>query len=103
MEELIVIGLLAVVVLLAVGLLIFGSRKAGMNRKQQKMLVRILISSALLLVLQLVGKEAFAPLDQALPGLGYGLRLAVYLVDYLIIGYDILHQGRQGNPQPAGL
>lgn len=96
MEELIVLGLLTVVPLLAAGLLILGALRGGLTKKQHKMLVRIFAATALLLVLQLLGSAAFAPLDKVLPGLGYGVRLAAYLVDYWIIGYDILLKAVKG-------
>ena len=47
-----------------------------MSKKQKKMLVRILISAALMIVLNFV------------PVQGYG-RFILYLIPYLIIGYDI--------------
>ncbi|MGI6256101.1 MAG: heavy metal translocating P-type ATPase [Acutalibacter sp.] len=96
MQELIVIGLLTVVFLMAAVLLVLGRMRMPMTGKQHKMLVRILLSSALLLALQLAGEAAFAPLDRALPGLGWGVRLALYLADYLIIGYDILIKAFKG-------
>ena len=96
MEELIVLGLLTIVLLLAAGLLILGALRGGLTKKQHKMLVRIFAATALLLVLQLLGSAAFAPLDKVLPGLGYGVRLAAYLVDYWIIGYDILLKAVKG-------
>ncbi len=96
MEELIVLGLLTVVLLLAAGLLILGALRGGLTKKQHKMVVRIFAATALLLVLQLLGSAAFAPLDKVLPGLGYGVRLAAYLVDYWIIGYDILLKAVKG-------
>ena len=96
MEELIILGLLAAVLLLAAGLLILGALRGGLTKKQHKMLVRIFAATALLLVLQLLGSAAFAPLDKVLPGLGYGVRLAAYLVDYWIIGYDILLKAVKG-------
>ena len=60
-----------------------------MNAKQKKALVRILVSSVLLLILH------FLPLK--------GLVLfAAYLIPYLIIGYDILVKAWKGilNRQP---
>ncbi len=96
MEELIILGLLTAVLLLAAGLLILGALRGGLTKKQHKMLVRILAATALLLVLQLLGSAAFAPLDKVLPGLGYGVRLAAYLVDYWIIGHDILLKAVKG-------
>ena len=54
-----------------------------MNRKQKRMLARILVSAALLAALQFVPAEG-------LP------RLALYLVPYLIIGYDVLRRAVLG-------
>ena len=48
-----------------------------MNRKQKKMLARILAAAAMLIALKLI------------PVTGV-LQLALYLVAYLVIGYDIL-------------
>ena len=54
-----------------------------MNRKQKVMLVRILIAAALLVVLNFV------------PATGW-VRFALYLVPYLVIGYDILLKAAKG-------
>lgn len=54
-----------------------------MNKKQKKMLVRILAAAAMVIVLNLV------------PVTGL-LRLALYLTAYLIIGYDILKKAGKG-------
>ena len=54
-----------------------------MNKKQKKMLVRILLASVMLVGLQLI------------PITGV-LQLALYLVAYLIIGYDILRKAGRG-------
>ena len=54
-----------------------------MNRKQKKMLARILISAALLIALN------FAPVT------GWA-RFACYMVPYLVIGYDILIKAGKG-------
>ncbi len=54
-----------------------------MNKKQKKMLFRIIIAIILLAVI------SFLPLE------GY-LRLAAYLVPYLVIGYDILKRAGKG-------
>ena len=54
-----------------------------MNKKQKKMLIRILISAALLIAL------SFAPVT----GIA---RFILYLVPYLIIGYDILLKAFKG-------
>ena len=60
-----------------------------MNRKQKKVLGRIVIAAALILLLQ------FLPLDGA-------LRAGLYMIPYLVIGYDILIKAGKGvkNRQP---
>ena len=93
MQEWIINGLLAVVTLLALVLQAIGTKpSAGMTKKQKKMLWRILAASALLLVLQLLGTGVFAPLGAA----GRWVRLGVYLVDYGIVGHDILRKAGKG-------
>ena len=54
-----------------------------MNRKQKKMLARIVIAAVLLVVL------AFVPAEG-------GLRFALYLIPYLVIGSDILLKAAKG-------
>ena len=54
-----------------------------MNKKQKKVLIRILVSAALMVILTLL------PLN------GY-LRLGLFLIPYLIIGYDILKKALKG-------
>ena len=54
-----------------------------MNRKQKKMLARILTAAAMLIALKLI------------PVTGV-LQLALYLVAYLVIGYDILKKAGRG-------
>ena len=54
-----------------------------MNKKQKKMLIRILLSGAMLIALQ------FAPVTGI-------LRFVLYLVSYFIIGYDILLKALKG-------
>ena len=92
MQEIIVNVLLCVVVLTsALLLLVIGSRKDGMTKKQRTMLIRIFIAAAVLLGLQFLPAETFARLDRYLfPSAGRCVRLALYLADYFIIGYDIL-------------
>ena len=99
MQETIVNGLLAVVVLTAAVLRFFtGTRpSSGMTKKQKKMLVRILIAAAILLGLQFLPAEIFAQIDTYLfPSAGRWVRFALYLVDYFIIGYDILRKAVKG-------
>lgn len=54
-----------------------------MNKKQRKMLIRIIITIVLLVALQLLNVES-------------ALKLGCYLVAYLIIGYDILKKAIKG-------
>lgn len=65
-----------------------------MTKKQRKMLIRIIISAVLLFGLTVF--EHFISIDYAI------LRTALYLVPYLIIGYDILIDAVRGiiNRQP---
>lgn len=93
MQERIESGLLVVVTILSVVLLIIGQKKSsGMTKKQKVMLWRIFIATVLLLGLQTLGVEAFKRLGTA----GRWIRLALYLIDYLIIGYDILKKAFKG-------
>ncbi len=93
MQEYIINGLLIVVALLAVILQGIGARvNSSMTKKQKVMLWRILAATVLLLVLQVLGAAAFDPLGAA----GRWVRLACYLVDYAIIGYDILQKAWRG-------
>lgn len=59
-----------------------------MSRKQKKILVRIIVSAVLLVGLLVL--EKFVEIENAY------LRLALYLVPYLIIGYDILKKAFKG-------
>ena len=54
-----------------------------MNKKQKKMFIRIIISTALIIILSLL------PVD------GY-LEFALYMIPYLVIGYDILKKAFKG-------
>lgn len=54
-----------------------------MNKKQKKMLIRILITTVLLVLLNLVKLTGY-------------VNLALYLVCYLVIGYDILKKAGRG-------
>ena len=58
-------------------------RRNAMTKKQKKMLIRILITAAMLVALYII------------PVTGW-LRLALYLTAYLVIGYDILKKAGQG-------
>lgn len=98
MQEIIVNALLSVVILTAALLLIvIGSREGGMTNKQKAMLIRIFIAAGVLLGLQFLPAESFSRLDRYLfPSAGRWVRFALYLVDYFIIGYDILKKALKG-------
>ncbi len=59
-----------------------------MTRKQKKMLIRIIISTVLLIALVLVDKLVGIPFAI--------LRLCLYLVPYIVIGYDIIKKAFKG-------
>lgn len=99
MQELVINGLLTVVILTAVILRFFIGTRAdsGMTKKQKTMLTRILIAAAMLLGLQFLPAETFAQIDGYLfPSAGHWVRFGLYLVDYFIIGYDILRKALKG-------
>jgi len=98
MQELIINILLMIVILTAAALLIFvGGRKDGMNRKQKKMMFRIFLAAAILLCLQLLNAEIFDRADEYLfPSAGRVIRFACYLLNYFVIGYDILKKAFKG-------
>ena len=87
------IGWVVVVALLAAGVQAVGGRPAvGMTKKQKIVLWRSLSATVLLLLLQILGRAIFDRMGSA----GRWVRLACYLVDYAIIGYDILQQALKG-------
>ena len=93
MQELIVNTLLVVVAVLAAVLQLIGQRpSSGMTKKQKVMLWRILAAAVLLLGLQCLGTQTF----DRLGGAGRWVRLVCYLVDYWIIGHDILKKAGKG-------
>ena len=98
MEELVISILLMVVIIMAAALLIFvGSRKDGMTKKQRVMMIRILLSAGILLALQFISAEMFDTADSYLfPSAGRWIRFACYLINYFIIGYDILRKAAKG-------
>ena len=59
-----------------------------MNKKQKKMLTRILIAAIMVAALSLV------------PVQGY-LRAVLYMIPYLVIGYDI--KSMEGNQKQTGI
>lgn len=98
MQEIVVSVLLAAVIIMAAMVLdIIGRRKKGLTKKQSVMMRRILLTAVILFVLQFISAERFTVLDNYLfPSAGRWLRLACYLADYLIIGYDILKKAAKG-------
>ena len=93
MREILETSLLAAVAVLAAVLRLIGQRPgSGMTGRQKKMLWRILAASLILLVLQTLGADAFNALGSA----GRWVRLACYLADYAVIGYDILRKAFKG-------
>lgn len=98
MQEIIVNTLIGIVVIASSWILIFlGGHKKGLTKKQRKMMIRILISSVLLLGLQLMPHEIFDNLNGFLfPSFGRWLRFVCYLANYFIIGYDILFKAVRG-------
>ena len=98
MEELVINILLMVVIIMAAALLIFiGGRKDGMTKKQRVMMVRILLSAGILLALQFISAETFdTACGYLFPSAGGWLRFVCYLIDYLIIGHDILRKAIKG-------
>lgn len=61
-----------------------------MNKKQRKMLTRIVLATVLLIALQLLPDISILPLGGLLKGLLY------YLIIYIVIGYDILRKAGLG-------
>lgn len=63
-----------------------------MTKKQKKMLARIITAFALLLVLNVLERlNVFSAIPGKVP-----LKMILYVVDYLIIGYDILKKAGKG-------
>lgn len=68
-----------------------------MNKKQKKMLIRIVVCSIILFCLQLISVEQFQQLDAyTFRGAGVMFRFLCYFADYLIIGHDILKKAFRG-------
>lgn len=92
MQDLIINILLSIVIIM-----VAGSKKNDMSKKQLKTMNRILVSAEILLVLQFLPADKFNILDNYLfPSAGRILRFACYFADYLIIGYDILRKAAKG-------
>ena len=54
-----------------------------MTKKQKKVLIRIIIAAVLVIVLQFVPVEGY-------------VRFGLYMIPYLVIGYDILKKAGKG-------
>ena len=54
-----------------------------MNKKQKKMLIRIIIAAALMIILNFIPAQRY-------------VRFVLYLIPYLVIGYDILRKAFKG-------
>ncbi len=95
-----VISVLLVAVIVASAIFLFGvggSRNERLTKKQRIMLIRILISAAMLLALQSVPVQIFDRLDNYLfASAGRWARLLLYMINYLVIGYDILRKAARG-------
>ena len=98
MQELVISILLTVVIIMAAIVLLFiGRRKGGLTGKQRIMMIRILITAGILLALQFISAEMFDRIDGYLfPSAGRWIRFVCYLIDYMIIGYDILKKAAKG-------
>ena len=93
MQEIFESALLVIVAALALALRVLGQRPSGgMTGKQKTMLERILAAAVLLLALQVLGAGAFDVFGPA----GRWVRLVCYLVDYAVIGHDILRKAFKG-------
>ena len=93
MHEVIVLFLLAFLVIGSGVFEIFARQKGDLlNKKQANVLTRIFIASALLFILESLGHDFFNKLGT----LGRYVRLVLYLVDYYIIGHDIVKKAWRG-------
>lgn len=94
MQELLENILLLAVIIFSITFLLGNSLKIEnkMNKKQKKMLIRILITSILLLFLQIFSHTLFDTISNN----GHLLRLICYLINYLIIGHDIIKKAWRG-------
>ena len=67
-----------------------------MSKKQKKTLARILISAAFMIFLVTLPANVFGGDNLSVNDPGYWIKLALYMADYLIIGYDILIKAFKG-------
>lgn len=98
MEKLIIASVLALITAAAAFILVYlGRRRGALSRRQRSVMRRIFLSSAFLLVLELLPRELFDMADAALPAsAGELLRFVLYMAVYLIIGGDILKKSLHG-------
>lgn len=69
----------------------------NMTKKQKKVLKRIIIAAIILIVMAIIGAEKFERLDgYTVAGLGRIIRFVIYLIAYIVIGYDILKKAFKG-------
>lgn len=66
-----------------------------MNKKQKKVLIRIIIASVLMVVFTILPKEVLQPVEKLLPIKGW-LRFILFMIPYLVIGHDILKKAFKG-------
>ena len=61
-----------------------------MNKKQKKMLIRIIVAAILVVAFSLLPIEGY-------------VKFGLFMIPYLVIGYDILKKSRKGYHEPAGI
>lgn len=66
-----------------------------MNKKQKKVLIRIIVAAVLMVVFTILPKEVLQPVEKILPIEGW-LRFALFMIPYLVIGHDILKKAFKG-------
>ena len=99
MGKIIIDILLALIILITAAFWLYAEKKDGgaLKKKQKNVIKRILISSIIVFALQFVSADVFDMLNiRAFAYAGRILRLAAYLVSYVIIGGDILKKAFRG-------
>lgn len=66
-----------------------------MNKKQKKVLIRIIIAAVLMVVFAILPEEVLQPVEKLLPIKGW-LRFILFMIPYLVIGHDILKKAFKG-------
>ncbi len=96
-ETIVIAVLLAATAALCAVLLFALGRDGRLTLRQRRMMYRIFISSVILLSLELFGTTWAVCADNYIhPQAGRWIRLALYLGNYLLIGYDILRKAAHG-------